>query len=75
MGSIPGWGRSPGGENGNPRQYSCLENSKDRGARWATVHGVSESDRTDTQVSQQVSISCIFIIFSFPNIIYLSILG
>ena len=32
LGSIPGWGRSPGGENGNPLQYSCLENSMDRGA-------------------------------------------
>ena len=31
-GSIPGWGRSPGGGNGNPRQYSCLENPMDRGA-------------------------------------------
>ena len=37
-GSIPGSGRSPRG-NGNPLQYSCLENSMDRGAWWATVHG------------------------------------
>ena len=37
-GSIPGLGRSPGEGNGNPLQYSCLENSKDRGAWWATVH-------------------------------------
>ena len=42
-GSIPGSGRSPGGRNGNPLQYSCLENSMDRGAQWATVHGVSKS--------------------------------
>ena len=41
--SIPGSGRSPGGRNGNPLQYSCLENSMDRGAWWATVHGVSKS--------------------------------
>ena len=40
---IPGWGRSPGGGNGNPLQYSCLENSIDRGAWWATVHGVTKS--------------------------------
>ena len=40
-GSIPGSGRSPGGGIGNPRQYSCLENPKDRGARWTTVHGVA----------------------------------
>ena len=38
-GSIPGWGRSPGKGNGNPLQYSCLENSMDRGAWQATVHG------------------------------------
>ena len=42
-GLIPGSGRSPGGENGNPLQYSCLENPMDRGAWWATVHGVAES--------------------------------
>ena len=39
-GSIPGSGKSPGKWNGNPLQYSCLENSMDRGAWWATVHGV-----------------------------------
>ena len=43
-GSIPGSGRSPGGGNGNPLQYSCLENPMDRGAWRATVHGVAESD-------------------------------
>ena len=41
-GSIPGLGRSPGGGNDNPLQYSCLENLVDRGAWWATVHGGSE---------------------------------
>ena len=40
---IPGLGRSPGGEHGNPLQYSCLENPMDRGAWWATVHGVAKS--------------------------------
>ena len=39
LGSIPGSGRSPGEGNGNPLQYSCLENPMDRGALWATVHG------------------------------------
>ena len=39
MGLIPGRGRSPGVGNGNPLQYTCLENSMDRGAWWATVHG------------------------------------
>ena len=38
-----GSGRSPGGGNGNPLQYSCLENFMDRGAWWATVHGVTKS--------------------------------
>ena len=42
-GSIPGLGRSPGEGNGDPLQYSCLENLKDRGAWWATVHGVVKS--------------------------------
>ena len=43
LNSVPGWGRSPGEGNGNPLQYSCLENSKDRGAWWTTVHGVEKS--------------------------------
>ena len=38
---IPGLGRSPGEGNGNPLQYSCLENPMDRGAWWATAHGVA----------------------------------
>ena len=41
LGSIPGLGRSPGEGNGNPLQYSCLENSMDEGAWWATVHRVA----------------------------------
>ena len=40
---IPGVGRSPGKGNGNPLQYSCLGNPMDRGAWWATVHGVAKS--------------------------------
>ena len=40
---ILGMGRSPGGRNGNPLQYSCLENSMDRGAWQATVYGVAKS--------------------------------
>ena len=43
LGSIPGSGRSPGEGNGNPLQYSCLENPIDGRAWWATVHGVSKS--------------------------------
>ena len=47
LGLIPGLGRSPGGEHGNPLQYSCLENPMDRGAWRATLHGVTESDKTE----------------------------
>ena len=47
IGSIPGSGRSPGEGNGNPFQYSCLGNPRDRRARWATVFGVAESDTTE----------------------------
>ena len=43
LGSIPGSGQSPGEGNGNPLQYSCLENCMDRGAWWATVPGVTKS--------------------------------
>ena len=43
LGLIPGLARSPGEGHGNPLQYSCLENPRDRGAWWATVHGVAKS--------------------------------
>ena len=43
LGSIPGWGRFPGGGHGNPLQYSCLENPMNRGAWQATVHGLAKS--------------------------------
>ena len=45
VGQIPGWGRSPGGGNGDPLQYSRLENSMDRGAWQATVHGITRVRR------------------------------
>ena len=42
LGLIPGLGKSPRERNGNPLQYSCLENPTDRGIWWATVHGVAK---------------------------------
>ena len=48
VGSIPGLGRSPGGENSNPLQYSCWGNPMDRGAWRATAHGVTKNQ---TQLS------------------------
>ena len=53
--SIPGWGRSSGGRNGTPLQYSCLENPMDRGAWWATVHMVPTSG---AQLSIWAHIQC-----------------
>ena len=50
LGSMPGFGRSPGGGRGNPLQYACLENPRDRGAWRATVHGVEKSR---TRLSKQ----------------------
>ena len=46
MGLIPGSGRLPGEGNGNPLQFSCLGNPKDREGRWATFHGVAATDTT-----------------------------
>ena len=46
-GSVPGSGRSPGEGHGHPVQYSCLENPMDRGAWWATVPRIAESDMTE----------------------------
>ena len=55
MGSIPGLGRSPGEGNGNPLQYSCLENPMDRGAWWVTVHRATKSQ---TQLKWLSTHSC-----------------
>ena len=50
-GSFPGLGRSSGEGNGNPLQYSCLENPMDRGAWWATVHGVAKESGTTQRLN------------------------
>ena len=55
-GLIPGSGRPPGAGHGNPLQYSCLENPMDRGARWATVHGVAKSRTQLKRFSTHTSI-------------------
>ena len=52
-GSIPGSGRSPGVENGNPFQYSCLGNPMDRRAWWATAHGGHKS-RTQLSIHAHI---------------------
>ena len=57
---IPGLKRFPGGGNGNPLEHSCLENPTDRGAWWATVHGVAELEKTERlTLSLPVSVKCL----------------
>ena len=70
---MPGLGRSPGGGNGNPLQYSCLENPTDRGAWQATVRGISKSQTRlsthtplETHVSTPVRVPCTSFGFSLP---------
>ena len=65
LGSIPGLGRSLGEGNGYPLQYSCLENLMDRGAWWATVHGVRKSQ---TGLSDNTHTGYIYMITSISSV-------
>ena len=61
-GSIPGSERSPREGNGNRLQYSCLENPMDRGAWWATVHGIAKEWDTTSRLSSRVQVILIWIL-------------
>ena len=66
---MPGSGRSPGGGNGNPLQYSCLGNLMDSGAWQATVHGVAESEITEQLSNNNItSPSLAFLIYKMCTI-------
>ena len=60
VGSIPGLGRSPGEGNDDPLQYSCQGNPMDRGAWWATFHGVTEESDTTWQLNNNKALVYIF---------------
>ena len=68
LGLIPELGRSPGEGNGNPIQYSCLGNSMDRGAWWATLHGVTKSQTGLKRLSMDTCIHIMTHHFSISNI-------
>ena len=61
LGSVTGWGRSPGGGNGNPLQYSCLGNPMDR-AKKVTVHGVAKSWTQLKQLNMHVLLKSKFLL-------------
>ena len=63
MGLIPRLGRSPGEGNGNSLQYSCLGHPVDRGAWWATVHGVTKESVTTWQLNKYLTVEMYHIFF------------
>ena len=67
LGSIPGLGRSSGEGNGNPLQYSGLENPMERGAWWATVHGIAKSRTRLGHFTSLHPCQCIFQLKPFPS--------
>ena len=75
VGSIPGWGRSPGGGHSSPFQYSCWDNPMDRGTWWAIVHGVTRSwsDATDAAKHEQALgfVNSVITIFLFSAWLHL----
>ena len=66
-GLSPGLGRSPGEGNGNSLQYSCLENLRDRGVCWATVHGVAESDTPELSKHSTAQHSIFSVLYITPS--------
>ena len=67
-GTIPRLGRSPGVGNGTPLQHSCQKNSRDRGAWWATVHGVTKQLNTTKQLkTHPLNVSSIFFPWRLPH--------
>ena len=72
-GSIPGLGRVPGGASGNPLLYSCLENSMDRGAWWATVHRVAKNGTQMKQLSTEDT--CMHVVEYHLNVAHTFVLG
>ena len=67
-GSVSGPGKSPGKGNGNPFQYSYLENPTDRGVLWAIVHGVTKELDMIEQLKQQISRNTIHVALSFRTL-------
>ena len=67
LGSIPGWGKSPGGGNGNPLQYSCLETPMDQRAWWATAHWASKNQTRLTWLSTDADMQAHVLNMHFPD--------